>query len=133
MIHDEWRGGYKHFTIREMTCRCGCGGLPRHSFMLLLGKMRNLAGFPLSVSSGYRCPEYNQEVSRTGLTGPHTFGLAADIAIFGVPALEAIAYAFEVGMTGIGVNQKGQRHERFLHVDCLNNSPEHPRPWIWSY
>lgn len=133
VVEDTWQGGYKHFSEEEMKCKCGCGGLPKHSFMVKLDELREGLGFPLIVSSGFRCPFYNLAVSATGLTGPHTTGLAADIVIFGNRALKLIVAAVVMGMTGIGVKQKGSHSSRFIHLDCLADSLEHPRPWPWSY
>ena len=57
------------------------------------------------VSSGYRCPEYNDQVSSSGLTGPHTTGRAVDVVCSG-DALKIMELAIKHGMTGIGVSQK---------------------------
>ena len=46
-------------------------------------------------------------------------------------AYNLLKIAFTVGFTGIGVNQKGGA--RFLHLDTIDNSPNRPRPTIWSY
>jgi zinc D-Ala-D-Ala carboxypeptidase len=132
VMNDEWQGGYDYFTREEMVCPCGCGGLPCHKFMLALDDTRDMLGFPLVVSSGYRCPLYNGLKSETGLDGPHTIG-AADILIFGERALELITMAMVSGITGIGVSQNGPHASRFIHLDCLVNTSRHPRPWIWSY
>lgn len=91
-------------------------------------------GDVLLVTSGFRCVEYNQQVSETGDNSPHSMGLAADIRISGRAAFELIRVAIKHGMTGIGVSQKGDWLKRFIHLDCV--SPEdfkHPRPTIWSY
>lgn len=51
-----------------------------------LEQVRALTGFPLEISSGYRCPELNRRVGGT-ITSQHTQGLAADFtcAEFGSP------------------------------------------------
>ena len=46
-------------------------------------------------------------------------------------AYKVLELAFKVGMTGIGVAQKGSA--RFLHLDSLESSTERPRPTVWSY
>jgi zinc D-Ala-D-Ala carboxypeptidase len=51
-----------------------------------LEQVRMLTGFPLEISSGYRCPELNRRVGGAK-TSQHTQGLAADFtcAEFGPP------------------------------------------------
>lgn len=115
-----------------MSCRCGCGGLPKPEFMERLERIREEVKFPMIISSGYRCPEYNARVSDTGRTGPHTLGLAADVQVYGERALKLLEVAILLGMTGIGVSQKGKHSDRFLHLDCVRGK-DAPRPWIWSY
>ena len=39
--------------------------------------------------------------------------------------------AIELRFKGIGIAQKGEG--RFIHIDDIPNSPDRPRPWIWSY
>lgn len=121
-----------NFTRAEMQCKCGCGRSDMdHAFMLKLQGVRDTVG-PLTISSGYRCPEYNRRVSSTGENGPHTLGKAADIACSG-PQAHALLYeiAFR-GFTGVGFQQKGGG--RFIHVDTLTPAEANGRrPWIWSY
>lgn len=96
--------------------------------------LRDLCGFPLTVTSWYRSPEYNDKVSSTGKTGPHTTGRAVDIEILGDKALILIEHAIDLGFTGIGVSQKGPHRKRFIHLDTLENGETPgPRRWLWSY
>lgn len=98
------------------------------SLMNKLQKMRDLCGFPFKINSGFRCPDYNEKISSTGRTGPHTKGRAVDIGVEGTKAYLVVDAAYEVGMTGIGFQQKGGG--RFIHVDDLTTPP---RPNVWSY
>jgi uncharacterized protein YcbK (DUF882 family) len=117
----------KYFTLDEFKCKhCGENQIKYH-FVLELDALREQCGFPLVVSSGYRCPEHNQAVSTTGPNGPHTTGLAADLAVERGQAYIVLREALKLGFTGIGVNQTGSG--RFVHVDILNRKP----PTIWSY
>lgn len=120
--------GTRNFTPAEVACKCGCGMLPDADFMDKVQVVRDIVGFPLIPTSGARCPEYNDKVSSTGLTGPHTTGRAIDFGVLGSRALEVVRAMLAVGFTGIGVNQKG--NARFIHGDDLQTNP---RPWIWSY
>lgn len=118
----------KYFPDHELACGCGCDGKMNPAFMKKLIAMREEAGFPFILSSAYRCPSYNEKVSYTGSTGPHTTGRAVDVLVDRRRAYEFMELAFKHGMTGIGVKQKGV--VRFLHIDDLIGEL---RPWIWSY
>lgn len=96
-------------------------------------RMRHAIGQPLIINSGYRSPEHNRQVSKTGDDGPHTTARAVDIRIYGTWALDLIHLALEEDFTGVGVMQKGPREGRYVHLDDLPNLPDQPRPWIWSY
>src|SRR5690606_23334893 len=95
-----------------------------------LERVRARMGVGLRISSGYRCPDYNAQISSTGRTGPHTTGRAVDVACYGTTALRLIEAALAEGFTGIGVSQKGEHAKRFIHLDDLKGQS---RPWIWSY
>ena len=123
---------WRYFKREEFTCKCGCGQtLIEDTFIDKLDDLRDKCGFPLQVTSGYRCPTHNDRVSSTGLTGPHTTGRAADFLVSRSNAYDTVKYALLMGFTGIGVNQKGSG--RFIHVDDLPNGPNQPRCTIWSY
>jgi len=122
---------WKHFTLGEFRCRhCGENKIER-DFIDKLDELRESCGFALVVTSGYRCPEHNANVSSTGLAGPHTTGRAVDFLVSREQALRLMALAIVQGFTGIGVNQKGAG--RFIHLDDLPNAPGQPRPTCWSY
>lgn len=124
---------YPYFSQEEMRCKCGCGGLPKDAFMKRLVTIREEADFPFIITSGFRCPLYNEEVATSGSHGPHTKGVAADIKVHGNDALRLVYLAVKHGMTGIGVSQKGTLGSRYIHLDCLDNNGTVQRPWIWSY
>lgn len=124
-----------HFSKSEFDCKCGCGGNEMDEmFILKLDTMRELLGFPLRVTSGYRCPAYNDRISSTGTTGPHTTGHAADLAVFGRQAYSVLAQAMQTGyMTGIGPKQSGAHASRFIHLDDLEPNNGRYRPTVWTY
>jgi len=31
------------------------------------------------------------------------------------------------------VSQRGAHGKRFIHLDTMEDSDTHPRPWVWSY
>jgi len=125
---------WQYFSEEELSCQRGacpfCGGqmLMDDDTMRKLVAIRRETGIPMPITSGYRCPTHNSEVSATGDTGPHTTGHAVDVAVSYENAFYILSAALRFGMTGIGVKQKGD--VRFLHLDDLT---EGPRPRVWSY
>ena len=123
----------RNFKHRELSCSC-CGGNQMNvAFMEKLQLIRDEFQQPMIITSAYRCPQYNSQISSTGSTGPHTTGRAVDIQIFGQEAYELMKLCLKYGMTGLGFKMKGPRTNRFLHCDDLTNTSISPRPWIWSY
>ncbi len=130
MLVTEWPDDaatrWPSFTAAEMTCKCGCGALVAHGFMDRLQYVRTTADRPFVITSGARCAEYNATVSQTGRDGPHTTGLAVDIACDATLAYEIVQAALANGIKRIGIKQKGPG--RFVHLDVV------PGPAvIWTY
>lgn len=128
----------ENFSEDEVKCKCGeCSGLPegkeRLDFFMhsldMLQEIRDEYGRPIRLSSAYRCPAYNDRVSRTGRTGPHTLA-AFDIKASAKEAHKIVKIALQKNVTGLGISQKGNHSSRFIHVDWLHSGK---RPWIWSY
>lgn len=101
--------------------------------MDILQAIRTELGFPLPVSSGYRSPAHNNEVSDTGKFGPHTSGMACDILVYGDRAHALLKAAMKHGIKGIGISQKGNPSTRYIHLDICENTIATPRPNLWSY
>jgi zinc D-Ala-D-Ala carboxypeptidase len=131
MLVTEWPDDaatrWPSFTTAEMACKCGCGALPAHGFMDRLQYVRTSADRPFVITSGARCPAHNSTVSRTtGRDGPHTTGLAVDIACNATLAFEIVQAALANGVRRIGIKQQGSG--RFVHLDVV------PGPAvIWTY
>ena len=122
----------KNFSREELACKhCGKMEIPLASIERLQ-RVRDRVGHYLKISSGYRCPEHNNAVSKTGRTGPHTKA-AFDVLCYGDEAYHVIQAAQTEGFTGIGVNQKGLQEQRFIHLDDLTDAEGTPRPHAWSY
>ena len=118
-----------YFSDDELKCK-HCGGLVFDAtFRQLLDDIRADCGFPLPVSSGYRCPHHPIEVAKDS-PGAHCSGKAVDIRISGERALRLVWVAMAHGVKRIGVNQKGKHDQRFIHLD---NELDLPHPAIWSY
>lgn len=121
----------KYFTKDELKCtHCGTEGI-NESFMNKIEILREELGFPFPVNSAYRCSEHPIE-ARKKAAGSHSTGHAIDIGVSGERAYALIEAAVKSGeFKGIGINQKGS--SRFIHLDDIEDSPERPRPFIWSY
>jgi hypothetical protein len=108
---DQWI--WPNFSPQEMACR-GTGHL-RISTALMdkLETLRTrLGGHPLIVTSGYRTPKHNAAVGGVA-NGPHTKGIAVDIALANNDGAEVEGHAKAIGFTGIGrYPEKG-----FIHLD----------------
>lgn len=127
-------GIIEHFTPDEFLCSC-CGKEEmKESFIITLDRIRTQYGRPITITSGYRCSKHNQAISSTGAYGPHTTGYAADVAVHGAEAMFLINIAIRNGVSGLGINQKGDYSGRFLHLDTLSALVHKgPRPWVWTY
>jgi hypothetical protein len=118
-----------YFSDDELRCKCGCGELEfDEKFRRTLNSIRHDCGFPLPVTSGYRCPEHPIE-SAKDKPGAHSFG-AVDIAVYGERAYTLVAVAMKHGVERIGINQRGDYGKRFIHLDNVRGLPS---PTIWTY
>ena len=119
---------WPNFTREEFACRCGCGKNEIHDKTIdLVQSIRTAVGEPLSITSGYRCPNHPIEAKKA-TPGTHAQGLAADIGVSHGTARKVLEVALSLPQTqGIGVNQKG--NGRFIHVDIGPARNE----LIWTY
>jgi uncharacterized protein YcbK (DUF882 family) len=118
---------YPNFKAEEFNCsHCGVNAM-KPEFMSKLQALRTAYGKPMTITSGYRCPQHPIEAKKIK-PGAHSSGCACDIAVNGQDAYKLLKLAFVAGFTGIGVNQKTSG--RFIHLDTLE---EAPRPNVWSY
>jgi len=107
---------FKHFKLDEFYCKCERDHVhpPQQiddRLVMMLDIARGQAEVPFVITSGYRCPGYNQEVGGA-LDSAHIKGLAADIAIENSRErfliLRSLIY---VGFKRIGIA------EDYIHVD----------------
>lgn len=124
---------WQYFNLSEFTCKCNCETNEMDLEVVSeLDRMRLLLGFPLIVTSGYRCPNHLAERRKSTGPGPHTTGHAVDILLRGARADKFLGLVYERGFfTGKGFSQRGNK--RFIHVDNCESLPKRPRPHIWSY
>jgi len=125
----------EHFYEGELRCQCGCARMEfSDAAVQKLEDLRMNLNAPIRINSGYRCPLYNDRISKTGLNGPHTIAeddnITVDISVSGVEAHNLLFALDLVVFTGIGIKQTGAHSGRFIHLDCLETGP---RPWVWSY
>jgi len=106
----------EHFDSTEFECHCGCGfgnneGDVHPDLVERLETLRAIAGVPLRINSGCRCPAHNADVGGVP-NSQHVFGTAADIELpWGYDVDELVEYAEEAGFDGIGAYDWG------IHVD----------------
>lgn len=106
----------------------GSGAKMDVAYLVHIDEWRHRCGFPITVNSGYRSPEYNNQVSSTGLNGPHTTGKAADYGMSGERLYIGVREAMAMKVfTGIGIAKN------FIHLDTLTEADGFPRPRIWVY
>lgn len=108
-----------HFEPREMASRLNGSLLVDMDFMKWLDTVRREFGQPMVVSSGYRTPAHQEQLTGRK-TGAHVDGQAADIL---VPTAELAYRLVEVVMHhtvhGIGVDLRPSvpRGSHYVHLD----------------
>ena len=124
---ENWQQDWCNFTPDEVKCS-HCGELKINSdIMDLLQQARNDLG-PLSITSGYRCSEHNNNISSTGPNGPHTTGKALDISVKDSKHRKELITYFAPKVTGLGIAKS------FIHIDLLNaDDGFEVRPNSWVY
>lgn len=89
-----------------------------------LDRLRSLCGFPITLNSAYRSPEYDVSKNRSG-NSAHCKGLAFDISCRNSERRAYIvATAQKVGFPRIGIGKT------FIHLDCDLTKP-YPRIWLY--
>lgn len=100
------------FRLDEFQCPC-CKKVMFHPLLLQkLELLREQIAKPVIITSGFRCPSYNQEVGGVK-NSYHLLGMAADIHVPGVSLACVLTLAEEIGFKGIGIYPA----RNFLHLD----------------
>lgn len=111
----------RHFSYREFDCKCpnDCGYVGHKmdsEFLAKLERIRVLVDFPMIVTSGARCPSWNNKVGGSPKSRHKKFDAADISCIDSVKRRMLIFAAIEEGLS-VGVNSK------FIHLD---NRPGEP-------
>ena len=125
---EEWNEDWQNFSPDEVKCQ-HCGELKiDEELMDLIQDARETLG-PLRITSGYRCPEHNSNVSKkTGLNGPHTTGKALDIGTNSSQQRKELIDYFATKVSGLGIAKS------FIHIDLLTDDDGFDaRPNCWTY
>jgi len=119
-----WWDHIKHFKPEEFACPC-CGvSAVRKELVVKLDQLRDIVGFPLIITSGYRCPKHNAEIGGVP-DSAHTKGLAVDISISTSPKrYRVIRAAITLGFKRIGIAKN------FIHLDI---DKEKKQEVLWLY
>jgi hypothetical protein len=77
----------QYFNLSEFACPC-CKRIMLHPRLLKkLIELRGIVERPVYITSGYRCPEYNQKIVGV-VNSYHLIGLAADIRVKDINLIE---------------------------------------------
>ena len=107
-----------NFTVREFACHDGSDTILIDSDLVEgLQKIRDHFGKPIIINSAYRNARYNAKVGGSSKSY-HVRGMAADIKISGVSAVELAYYAMTI-FHGVGVYYYDSTE--FIHVDTRNS------------
>lgn len=113
-----------NFRVGEFNCKCKrCSvTLIDDKLVEILQDIRNHFGASVHINSGYRCKEHNAEVANSSPTSRHMRGMAADIVVEGVDALDVARYAESAGVLGVGY----YKEQGFCHIDTR----DYKRFWL---
>ena len=109
-----------HFKVREFACRDGADAVlvaPR--LVMVLESIRTHFNAPVTISSGYRTPQYNDQVGGVAHS-QHCYGMAADIVVKGQTPQTVAAYARQLmpDWGGVGI------YKGFTHIDTRENKSD---------
>ena len=111
----------EHFAASEFVCHCCGQGADKIAPRLieLLEQLRAMAGAPVQVNCGYRCPKHNAEVGGVE-DSQHVLGTAADITIPQISFDSAVKLVQELPFDGTGFYpplEKDGTGAWFIHCD----------------
>jgi len=114
----------RHFKAEEFACPCCGRSEMSQEFLDRLDLARKACGFPLQVTSGFRCEAHNAAVGGKP-DSAHLRGLAADVACpDSRSSLLLVRALLDAGIHRIGV-AKGCVHR--------DSAADLPWPALWLY
>jgi len=122
----------KNFSREELQCSFSGECEIEEDALQKLQALRDEWGKPMRLSSAYRSAQHPRERTKPNGPGHHhgvngNGGQAFDVLIAGEDVPPFIALAIKHGFRGIGVNQKGEWNQRFIHIDTRDKYA------CWSY
>ena len=111
----------KNFRLSEFVCPCCGRDNVARRLVLALQELRDLAGVPITITSGIRCERWNEKVGGSERS-QHLYGRAVDIVIRDLHPVEMETLAEKITkfrQGGIGVYPD----RGFIHVDVRLNGP----------
>ncbi len=123
---------WRFFSPAEMADRESGELLIVPDFMDWLMEVRQAFGKPMIVTSGYRAPLHQWQISGRR-TGAHVDGMAVDVKVAGEDAHMLLRVVYGHGVLGVGVSQLGPIEKRYLHLDRWLKAPPGLRPRPWNY
>ena len=121
----------EHFSVAELSCRCGCGYCaPSADLITLAEEIRAILGKPMIVHSCCRCARHNAEVGGKK-DSKHLTGHAMDFSVQGMSPAVVRAYILNAYacrgqlslLGGIGLYKWG------VHIDIDKAADGHLRMW----
>lgn len=128
----------EHFSLNELThsdlaVRKGISNDPTPDVISnltrlaeLLEQVRKYLNKPISINSGYRCPELNQAVGGQKAS-QHLLGCAADIRVSGMTPDEIVKAIIQ---TNIQFDQMIREFDSWVHISVTNSAEDTPRNQI---
>jgi len=117
----------KNFKLKEFKCKgnikgCDCQmPLEVYENIIKLSSqlqfLRDYTGRPITVNSGYRCPEYNAKISGSSKKSQHMLGKAADITIQSLKPAEVFMIIEDLIDMGHMLQGGLGLYDTFVHYD----------------
>jgi len=123
---------YKNFSEWEFNCSYTGKNKMRPPFLDILQQIRFAYKKPMAINSGYRDFTHPAERAKDN-PGEHFYGVAADIAAYGVDAMELFDIAYHYGIRRIGLNQVGALNSRFVHIGYGDKLDLNFPKALWTY
>ena len=127
----------ENFSMHEFMCPCSYNECKRGTrptdyvshgwpeMLKYLEALRAYLGVPIHIESGHRCPEHNSDVGGVDMSAHLRCAVDFNFRHFyGRRKYEAVQFAFNYGITGIGVAKS------FIHND---RDTVKERPAVWTY